>query len=547
MSEPNSTLNARRGFVKAVGVAGSLGLGLALGRPAEAATIGPQTAVARRNQARDIRRDISTANHSAAPNALQSTNGDEEALANRIGNFSKGLAHNSEGEVVLASYNALVAALTTGTHAALETVPLGGARKLNNPQAGIAFEMEGADSPTFLIPPPPTFSSRQAAAEISENYWMALLRDVPFASYSSNAIAASAVADLNLYGADLGAPKNGSGLVTPELLFRGLTPGDAVGPYLSQFFYLPCPMGANNVSQLVQCPTPGINFMTDFSSFLNVQNGASASGATLQSVPRYMQTGRDQAGFTNRDVVFQAYFMAFLVLQALNAPLDAGNPYASSLTQAGGGTFGRPHVVSLLGEVAARATRAAYYQKWFAHRRLRPEAYAGAAHARLYRGGSAASFPVHADILTSLGTSTRLGGQLPAGNALLPMGFPEGAPIHPAYLSGHATIAGACATVLKAFFDENWAIPAPVQPSADGLSLESFSGTLTVGGELNKLASNVGLARNQAGDHWRSDTTQSLLLGEALALKLLAEQKGTYNEPQPGMSLTRFDGSIVTV
>ncbi|HET7867180.1 MAG TPA: twin-arginine translocation pathway signal protein, partial [Burkholderiaceae bacterium] len=99
----------------------------------------------------------------------------------------------------------------------------------------------------------------------------------------------------------------------------------------------------------------------------------------------------------------------------------------------------------------------------------------------------------------------------------------------------------------KAFFDENWAFPSPVQPSTDGLSLQPYAGTLTVGGELNKLASNIGLARNMCGDHWRSDTTQSLRLGEAIALKVLTEQAVTFNEPQAGMSLTRFDGTTVTV
>ncbi len=37
--------------------------------------------------------------------------------------------------------------------------------------------------------------------------------------------------------------------------------------------------------------------------------------------------------------------------------------------------------------------------------------------------------------------------------ALLPMAFPEGSPMHPAYGAGHATVAGACVTILKAFFD----------------------------------------------------------------------------------------------
>jgi hypothetical protein len=37
--------------------------------------------------------------------------------------------------------------------------------------------------------------------------------------------------------------------------------------------------------------------------------------------------------------------------------------------------------------------------------------------------------------------------------ALLPMAFQEGSPMHPSYGAGHATVAGACVTILKAFFD----------------------------------------------------------------------------------------------
>src|SRR5262245_9003855 len=36
--------------------------------------------------------------------------------------------------------------------------------------------------------PPPAFSSAEEAGEIAENYWMALSRDVPFASYDSAAV-----------------------------------------------------------------------------------------------------------------------------------------------------------------------------------------------------------------------------------------------------------------------------------------------------------------------------------------------------------------------
>jgi hypothetical protein len=62
------------------------------------------------------------------------------------------------------------------------------------------------------------------------------------------------------------------------------------------------------------------------------------------------------------------------------------------------------------------------------------------------------------------------------GSYLLPMAYPEGCPTHPSYPAAHAVIAGACVTVLKAFFDEAFVIPNPVEASDDGLSLVPYSG-----------------------------------------------------------------------
>ena len=73
------------------------------------------------------------------------------------------------------------------------------------------------------------------------------------------------------------------------------------------------------------------------------------------------------------------------------------------------------------------------------------------------------------------------------------------------------------------------------------------SDVLTVGGELNKLASNVALGRNTAGVHWRSDGTESMLLGEAVAISILRDGKSCYNENFNGFSLTKFDGTTITV
>ena len=178
-------------------------------------------------------------------------------------------------------------------------------------------------------------------------------------------------------------------------------------------------------------------------------------------------------------------------------------------------------------------------------RRLRPEAYGGLVHATL---AGLKTYPVHADVLNSAAVAAVNSAY---GTWMLPMAFPEGCPQHPSYGAGHATVAGACVTILKAFFDETFVLPNPVVPSDDGLTLLPYTGPdagqITVGGELNKVAANVAIGRNIAGVHWRSDYTQSLLLGEALAITILQDQKVTYNELFKGFTFTKFDGTKINV
>jgi hypothetical protein len=91
-------------------------------------------------------------------------------------------------------------------------------------------------------------------------------------------------------------------------------------------------------------------------------------------------------------------------------------------------------------------------------------------------------------------------------------------------------------------------IPNPVVASDDGLSLLPYTGpSLTVGGELNKLASNVSLGRDAAGVHYRSDGIEGLKLGEAVALSILRDMAALYHEEFPGFTLTRFDGTPITI
>lgn len=68
-----------------------------------------------------------------------------------------------------------------------------------------------------------------------------------------------------------------------------------------------------------------------------------------------------------------------------------------------------------------------------------------------------------------------------------------------------------------------------------------------MGGELNKIASNIATGPNVAGVHWRSDGVESILLGEQVAISVLRDQRETYNEPFNGFTFTKFDGTPITV
>ena len=123
--------------------------------------------------------------------------------------------------------------------------------------------------------------------------------------------------------------------------------------------------------------------------------------------------------------------------------------------------------------------------------------------------------------------------------------------MHPAYGAGHATVAGACVTILKAFFDTDKKL-AEVVSGADQFyaadmdnklhpSVTASGADATVANELDKLAANISIGRNIAGVHYYSDYYDSLRMGERIAVSILEEQMFTYHEPVE-MTFKTFDG-----
>jgi hypothetical protein len=78
-------------------------------------------------------------------------------------------------------------------------------------------------------------------------------------------------------------------------------------------------------------------------------------------------------------------------------PVGPGNPYGTTKQDAFS-TWGSPHILSLVTEVATRALKAVWCQKRFVRRRMRPEAFGGLV--RKVQTGAAAC-PIDAEILDS--------------------------------------------------------------------------------------------------------------------------------------------------
>jgi membrane-associated phospholipid phosphatase len=473
------------------------------------------------------------------PKVEHLANGDETRYPARWGSYSKGLPHSATGEVDPRAYSIYLRAIETRDPALYEQIPLGGYLKLANPQAAYAIDLIGPDAESLPLRTPPAQSSSEFAGEIAEMYWHALLRDVPFAEYETNPLVQRACAELSAQPAFRGPRENGK--VTPATLFRGLSAGGRRGHYVSQFLLRDIPMTPIRIAQKIRTAVPGRDYMTDPADWLNMQNGQIFGVNTFEDSPRYMRTGRDVGEYVHRDFTYQAGLGACLMLLRMSAPLDGGIPSHYSITQSGFVTYGAADIFHVVAAVANLALKSAWYQKWIVHRRARPEETGGRLHFHLTGKGESG---LHESVLKS--DAVQLAHDR-WGSYLLPQAYPEGAPSHPSYPAGHAVFAGACVTMLKACFAENWVLPNNVVPNRDGTALEPYRGPeLTVGGELDKLAENIAIGRNFAGVHWRSDGIEGLLLGEAYALGYLEEMKVTANEFFTGFSITRFDGTRVT-
>lgn len=591
----------------------------------------------------------------------------DEALASLtipyIGNFHKTLPHNDYGEVDTEAYRIFKGTcleIGAGAPINFELVPRGpltpsfapgvsaSGAKFTSPLAGASTEAHGPDPKDLEMLPSPSILSASTAAEMTELYWMALLRDVPLLAFEppckpkkgaaqcyavttadralvdaavdelkdvfDDALKADARLDGGLrLGLDLpkaAVQKNGCPCgerrdIDRSTLFRSGLHDEQYGPIISQFFIRDIPYGVQTIDQKLTPYIMGKDFLTNHDDWLRAQNTGMdkfgrdystcnfygdqlAGGETYYptGVVRHISTMRDLARFVNRDALHQAYFNAALFLDAIGAPLDNGNPYKGNLYVREGGfaTLGGPDLLTLVSEVASRALKVVWRQKWLVHRRARPEVYGGLAQMQ-FNGLRGNSKHTRDYGLPKWVAKTQAASRIMAHNKalnggkdatlFLPMAFSAGSPSHPAYGAGHATVAGACVTVLKAWFDEDAilrdeiekaqqnkkrkepiSVQGLLQPGArksgeDFCAPQPYCGDdadrMTIGGELNKIASNVAMGRSMGGVHWRSDNTRSLRLGEAVAIEILRKRTLEYAERPVSFTFRAFDRHMVQI
>lgn len=369
--------------------------------------------------------------------------------------------------------------------------------------------------------------------------------------------------------------------------------------------------GPQAISQRIYGHLRGLDHMTEWATWRDVQNGSNRKDSfdRFEPISRFLASPRDLASYVHFAGRAQPFANAALILMGAEEPTDSGLPEGlHHPTRDGSATFGLSHLLALLGQAELIALRAVFEQKFQHHRRARPERTAASV-ALAWAGGAAQNSlgneqaPVvdmmrplaDSGLLAQIGNHNRamnaiwevqygdidLGPLHTDRNALLPMAWPEGAPMHPGYGSAQGAVAGACATVLKAFF-EVFAPAAPPGPDLQTLDAKAAfpanlfrsertltgsgamlsaaqiadpntgfttltaapdSPVLTLQGELDKLADNIAFAGLFAGVNFRSDAHSALRLGERIAMEVLMEHLQSFNEPI-SLRFQTFDGAF---
>lgn len=488
--------------------------------------------------------------------------------------YSKALAHDSTtGFPQKGHVETITTAVDTGTLGDENSIALdsNAVRKIEGVYNGKAFSLLGGDPSVFSIDSSLYYpiDSRKTMFEMMEVYARCVLRDMPFSTIraGSDSAVTSILTALNLYSdAFTTNPVAAGGNIEGPQLFRGGFPGTTTGPYVSQLLVHPYDYGNLEITQKYQEESDSVVSST-IAGWLDIQNGITPPGANKTGQTKYIYNGRMGGSKVHNDALYQCFLSGALVCLGNGLTMEADDAGSTKSTAWASG--GPPSLFAAIGHVALYALRTAWMSKFSCTMRVRPEVLAQRLNLGITGDSSVVSaVPGLSQIVANSVSGNSLLSQIRTlnGNStvLLRLIYPEGSPTHPSLPAGHATVAGACVTVIKAMLKLRDAGGNPIPWVADGRqSMESTDGDnltqsaygdenqMTVIGELNKLGANISGFRDFAGVHYRADTAAGMKLGEDLAIQYLKDTAQEYGESASGVfqgfNLTKFSGEQIII
>lgn len=400
-----------------------------------------------------------------------------------------------------------------------------GGMKPVNPRAGTLAQ----SSLLAALPPFPADDSATTAAELIQCAMAtAMVPDVPLRHLRTTIQAVGN--PLEGLEVELGAP------VRPAAAFRLVDQGENKTPMISQLLLRPFEAGSLAVDMRHRLDVGHYGYRPE--ALAALLNGKPIESQVTSSRSHYIHSLRALASSMRQDPPYIYGLLASCLLDSLQvrrSELFPSLPKEASFVFYGGQLDAQCLLVQAVRQAMSLVCWA---QKWAngSERRSRPEELL-ANPERLH--------PLWAERGAPLLARHGFG-------AHLPMFAASGSPIHPSYVSGHAVIGGAVATVLNAVHrDGPW--PAlMVQANDTGMELVPANATApTIHGEARKLGENYGMGRVVGGLHYLSDVRQGLMLGQRVAEQVLREAKAEARtlglEEWGSTTFEGYDGTVVSI
>ena len=507
--------------------------------------------------------------------------------------FSKTFKHHPKtGELIdKCEYKKFCHGLECEDSSLLDSVMIHPESELKLADYYASFSCSGIDQKLYHLPAPGDIYSKSTAVEMVELYAKAISRDVSFCCYKKSSVIVKALESLNhpdvlKYLPDM--PLQNC-KITPYTIFRGNSVGETCGPYISQLLFLNVPMGAHIINQKYyvppnKCKAIKCGLVTEWGrnncEMVKIQNGKLSelpdAPTICQLEYKYIYNGRSLGELVHSDPVYQIYHNTGLILSAMGAKHNDGFMELDNC----GRFINSNGIASLLcsvTECSRLALKYAWYWKWKGYKRVRPEGISlwidNVLNNRKCNDTEykISDIVLQSDIMECIKSYNAEWGCDFKCSYTLPQQYKEGSPTHPAYPAGHAVVAGALCTILKIYFDDtvkwkdlpifsaekNIVVPDDLNDVViachDGSKLRKYGGSdkskLTVGHEINKLASNIALGRDWAGVHYRTDGTKGILLGELIAIDYMKSVMKTWAPKgrKIVITFTKFDGCRHTI